>query len=88
MRCCCGEKDIDEPILINDYRHEPLDWDDSFCGPSYKHEIRDLNKEICRLRKIAARAIQKATHDFPHFPETCEACLLESQLKGINKYES
>ena len=50
MRCCCGKKDIDEPIVINDYMHEPMDKKGSFCGPYINHELRDRREEIERLR--------------------------------------
>lgn len=50
MRCCCGKKDIEEPLIVNDYMHEPLDMENSFCGPAYKHELRDLYAEVDRLK--------------------------------------
>ena len=57
MRCCCGKKDIDEPIFVNDYRHEPYGPVGNFCGPSYKHDIRDLKAEVERLRVFADEAM-------------------------------
>lgn len=48
--CCCGKKEIDEPIIVNDYRHEPFGEAGAFCGPAYKHEIRDAHNKIEALQ--------------------------------------
>ena len=48
--CCCGKLLISEPLQINDYLHEPLGSSGNFCGPVYKHPIRDQADEIERLR--------------------------------------
>jgi len=56
-QCCCGRfKELEEPFQINDYRHEPYGKEGNFCGPSYKHDIRDLlseNKELKDLIRYA-----------------------------------
>jgi len=57
MRCCCGKKDITEPLLINDYVHEVLGEPGSFCGPLKNHEIRDLIDYIKNYKKLVIRML-------------------------------
>lgn len=51
MRCCCGKKQIDEPIIINNYVHEPFGPVGNFCGPLKDHKIRDLQNRIIELEE-------------------------------------
>lgn len=48
-RCCCGKMAITEPFVTNNYMHEPLGKTDAFCGPLYKHDIRDMTARIKEL---------------------------------------
>ncbi len=52
-QCCCGRiKDCDEPLIINDYMHEPLGPEGAFCGKVSHHDVRDLRIEFRRLREV------------------------------------
>ena len=55
LRCCCGKKDISEPIIINDYVHEPFGVEGNFCGPLDKHDIRDLTNKVEELSRITTQ---------------------------------
>ena len=51
-RCCCGRiEDFTEPVIMNDRMHERLGDPGAFCGPVYKHDIRDLTADNERLRQ-------------------------------------
>ncbi len=51
-QCCCGRiKECDEPVIMNDYCHEPLGPEGNFCGPFSHHQIRDLHKHCDKLEK-------------------------------------
>lgn len=61
--CCCGRlPHLSEPLIINDYCHEPAGK--GFCGPKYKHELRDLTDEVARLTaerdRMAGLVVQAA----------------------------
>ena len=58
--CCCGKKEIAEPLIVNDVRHEPFGGPEAFCGPSYKHKIRDLETEVTALREALLCIYKKA----------------------------
>lgn len=47
-RCYCGKyEDICEfePFICNNIQHEMFGIEGHFCGPLWKHEVRDLKKE-------------------------------------------
>ena len=45
--CCCGRyKNLSEPVIHNDYMHEPLGPEGNFCGPVVNHTIRFLESKI------------------------------------------
>jgi len=51
MQCCCGKyKNLSEPLICNDYQHEPLGPSGNFCGPHLHHRLRDLENTVARLR--------------------------------------
>ena len=54
-RCCCGRKLLTdgEPLIVNDYQHE-TPGEGRFCGPVYKHELRDLCDLYVQLAEVRA----------------------------------
>ena len=64
--CCCGRlKWCDEPVIYNDKMHEPLSDPEAFCGPVYRHTIRDQQQEIERLRAALKIALGYLGHAMP-----------------------
>lgn len=62
LPCCCGQYDmtgLEEGFVSNDTMHETIGGD-HFCGPVYKHDLRDMGKEIERLEGELAAAKQEA----------------------------
>ena len=59
-RCCCGRFDsLTESMIINETQHEILGPARNFCGPTYKHELRDMKEQLDALELI----IQKIVRD-------------------------
>ena len=50
-RCCCGQKNIKEPLIINGYRHEVLGPEGNFCGLAHHHELRDAINRYKKAEK-------------------------------------
>jgi hypothetical protein len=49
-QCCCARyKELSEPVVNNDYLHEPLGPRGNFCGPRIQHELRDARRRIEKL---------------------------------------
>lgn len=51
-QCCCGRYQLSEPLIVNDKRHEPLDFEGAFCGPEINHRLRDAEKRVEKLTEI------------------------------------
>ena len=55
-QCCCGRfKELNEPVVTNNIRHEPFGPEGAFCGQKEHHDIRDLLKENEKLKKENAK---------------------------------
>jgi len=66
MRCCCGKKDIDGPIAINNIMHEPLGPIGNFCGPVDRHTIRDLLADNKRLKQALSAIVSPREEPITH----------------------
>jgi hypothetical protein len=52
-RCCCGKVQVDPDCVatvLNDYQHDLLGPPGNFCGPRWKHEVRDAQVEVDQLK--------------------------------------
>ncbi len=59
-QCCCGRiHDCDEPVIMNEYCHEPLGPEGNFCGPQKNHTLRDQNLRIDELEVILEYYVAK-----------------------------
>jgi len=85
MRCCCGKKDIEEPVFVNDYVHEPYGPEGNFCGPMHSHEIRDLLAEVEQLRTDIKYVHKAFTHRTVGRPVVAELLrrLAEGTLRDV-----
>ena len=50
-RCCCGKYDLKDDIAFvsNGYQHEIYGPQKNFCGPSDKHDMRNMHNRINQL---------------------------------------
>lgn len=72
-RCCCGQKWITSPLIINDTCHE-TPGGDRFCGPVYAHTIRNLIKQKDELHFQMEGIVNSHRHS-SHVALTCIADL-------------
>jgi hypothetical protein len=85
-QCCCGriKPAPSEPERINDIVHEAYGTEGAFCGPWWKHELRDLRtaltamereRDEARARVVAMReAMEKAISDACIAYQACVGC--------------
>lgn len=63
-QCCCGRfkpwPEGEESIRINDTVHEEHGPEGASCGPWWRHEIRDQQREIERLRTENKRLLAES----------------------------
>lgn len=60
--CCCHKYRIpkgDVAVIFNDIQHEPLGKSGAFCGPKYKHELRDVTRERDLLLKAMLEMVDE-----------------------------
>jgi hypothetical protein len=52
-QCCCGriKPAPSEPERINDIVHEAYGTEGAFCGPWWKHELRDLRTALTAMER-------------------------------------
>ncbi len=68
-QCCCGRiKGCDEPVVLNDYMHEPLGPEGAFCGKVSHHDLRDLHIEVERLREVIREIARIVENPDSHAP--------------------
>ncbi len=57
-QCCCGKyKPLSEPLIVNDYLHEPYGEPGAFCSSVQTHELHDLREKVTSLESSHAELL-------------------------------